>query len=167
MATFDDILAAAAPPTRTVPLCLAGDLQAQWEDLDRQRRDLAARPAGDTLAGAGGELRDVTQRMDAVREQMQAKTVVFRIQGLPKRRWSDLIAKHAPRPEDQAEGLDYHAETFPVAALAACCVDPELSEEQAARLVDEILTNGQWAALWRAILEANNRAVDIPKSVSA
>lgn len=165
MATFEDVLAAAAPVTRTVPLCLAGDLQAEWEDLERQRRDLATRPA-DSLAGGGGELREIAERMNTLREEMQAKTVTFRIRGLPKRRWSDLIAKHGPREQDRDEGLDYNAETFPVAALAACCVDPELSEEQAARLVDDILTNGQWALLWRAILEANNRAVDIPKSVS-
>lgn len=166
MADIADVLATATPPTKVVPLCLAGDLQGEWEELERQRQALLSRPRGDSLAGETGELRAVEELMDGIREQMEKATVPFRIRGLPKRRWSDLLARHQPREQDKTQGLDYNADTFPVVALAACCADPVMTEEQAARLVDEVLTQGQWSELWWAILQANNRKVDVPKSVS-
>lgn len=164
---FDDVLATATPVTKAVPLCLAGELQAEWEDLDRRRKAIKAGPASDSLAGAGGEARAVEERMDAIREEMDKATVTFRVKGLPKRRWSNLAAEHPPRPEDKEEGLDYNAETFPLAALVACCVDPVMTLKQAERLVDEVLTQGQWDGLWVAVMLANTRRVDVPKSVSA
>ncbi|MGI5161388.1 hypothetical protein [Microbispora sp. CA-102843] len=166
MTDINDVFANATRVTKTVPLCLKGDLQAEWEDLERQRQAALAKPRSDSLAGDNGEVRAITELMESVREQMEANVVPFRIEGLPKRKWSNLVAQHKPRPQDEEAGLDYNAETLPVVALAACCVDPKMSVEQAERLVDETLTQGQWEQLWWTVLQANNKKVDIPKSVS-
>ncbi|GIH70346.1 hypothetical protein [Sphaerimonospora thailandensis] len=166
MTDINDVIANARPATKTVPLCLAGDLQAEWEDLDRQRRELLAKPREDSLASDGGELREVEELMDAIREQMAEKVVPFKIQGLPKRPWKALADQHPPREADRENGLDYHADTFPLAALVACCIDPKMTPEQAERLVDEALTQGQWDELWMAIISVNKLKVNVPKSVS-
>jgi len=169
MTTIDEVFAFATPVTRTVELCLAGELQAEWEELDRKRTRLLQASPGDSLIGGAGseELRKVEKRMEDLRKRMEKATVTFKIRGLPKRRWSDLCAQHPPRKEDTEAGRDYNAETLPVAALAECCVEPKMTREQAERLIDEVLTQAQWDELWFAVLRANNFKIDVPKSVSS
>lgn len=164
MANIEDILAAAKLPERTVPLCLRGDLQAEFEDLERQLK-AAELDEEDSLAG-GVKARDLAERIETVRQEMAEHTQVFRLRGLGARRYSDLLAKHQPTEAQAREGLDVNPETFPAALVAACAADPEMSLEQAERL-SEVITHRQWEDLVNTALACNRQAVDVPFSLSA
>jgi hypothetical protein len=166
MADINEILGQVRLPEKTVPLCLRADLQSEWEDLERQLRQAQQKPGNDSLAGNNGEVRDIAELMESLREQMQEHIVDFKLRALPKKKWSDLHAQHKPRQEDKDGGLDYNGETFPVAALAACCYDPAMTVEQAEQLVDTI-SQGQWDELYLGVFMLNRGRVDVPFSASA
>lgn len=164
MTTIDDILAMARPAEKTVELCLAGDLQAKFEDLER---DLARAKSVDSDPGAklgsAGAARRIAEEMEQVRAQMRDRTVVFRLRAITHREWVDLTRAHPARPEDPA---DFNPETFGVALLAACCINPQLDVGAAGRLVDA-LTAGQWERLFAACWQVCRGTVEVPFSVAA
>lgn len=163
-ASFDDLIAGATLPTTTVTLCVAGELQAQWEDLERELQD--AIDAEDDSLASGGESREIAERMDALREAMRAYERTVKFQALSQRAYSDLLAKHPPRKDnedDQARSLNI--ETFPPALIAACAVEPVMTEEQVKQLA-ELLTNWQFNELFGASFMLNRSPVSIPKSVT-
>ncbi|ETK36124.1 hypothetical protein [Microbispora sp. ATCC PTA-5024] len=164
MPTFDEIKAKAKLPTKAVPLCLRGDLQAEYEGLERDLQLLKDRQKrGGTLSGTSDELRALEEKMAVLREEMQDSTQTFTMRALSKKQFSDLKAAKPPREEDKADGLDYNGETFPVALVAACLVDPALTVPQVEELVDTVFTQGQWDLLfWQGLL-LNRGTVDIPR----
>lgn len=159
--SFADIKASARLPQKTVPICVRGDLQAEYEDLERQLKQAEA-AAYRTLAGATEEAATIKELMAGLREQMRENTHVFTLQALPKKKWSDLIAQHKPRDEDRANRQDYNAETFPLAAVQACCVSPVMSLAEVTELCDQILTQGQWDSLFLAVFLLNRADVEVP-----
>lgn len=164
MADIEDILASAKLPERTVQICLRGDLQAEFEDLERQLT--AAQASDEDTLGGGAKAREVADLIEVVREQMTEHTTVFRFMGLSARAYSDLLAQHKPTEQQKRDGADLNWETFPLALIAACAVDPKMSPEQAERLNDAV-TNRQWDDLFNAALACNRQAVDVPFSLSA
>ncbi len=157
--SFADIKASAKLPEKTVPICVRGDLQAEYEDLERQLKQANAANRG-TLAGTSEDAAAIEELMAALREQMRENTHVFTLRALPKKRWSDLVAQHKPRDEDRR--LDYNGETFPVALIQACCKDPVMTVKEVEELCDEILTQGQWDALFLAAFLLNRDDVEVP-----
>lgn len=163
MTTFEEIKALSKLPEKAVPLCLRGDLQSQYEELEREFRVIeGAGRRGGTLAGSVAETQPIKEKMDALRQEMQAATKAFTLRGLTKRRWSDLAAAHPPRDMDKAAGLDYHGETFTVAAVQACCIDPAMTVKEVEELCDEVLTQGQWDTLFAETMWLNRRTVEVP-----
>ena len=59
----------------------------------------------------------------------------IRIRALPRKQYRELLETHPPADSD--EKADWDAETFPPALIAASCVDPELTLEQAQQIWDE------------------------------
>jgi hypothetical protein len=67
------------------------------------------------------------------------------------------LGLHPPTAEQREQFgaiLDHNPETFPAAALAASCVEPGLSPEQAKWIVDE-LPVGVVDRIWATCLSAN------------
>ncbi len=156
-----EVIAAARPVTRSAVICLAGDLQAQFEALDRELRAEVAKPHA-TLAD-GGQRRDLAQQIEAVQAEMAEHEQAFTFRALSARAWSDLIADHPARPgKDEA----FNAETFPDAMLAACSVDPEMTPDDVAALGD-VLSNAQYSVLFEAAWSCNAARLDVPFSVLA
>ncbi len=163
MATYEEIKAKAKLATKAVPLCLRGDLQAEYEELEREQRLLKdAQKRGGTLSGSSDELKAIEEKLTVLREEMQDSTQVFTLRALPRRRWSDLLASKPPRDEDKAKGLDFNAETFPIALVQACLVDPALTVPEVEDLVDTVFTQGQWDMLFWQAMQLNRVPVDIP-----
>jgi hypothetical protein len=87
---FKAMLAGARLPEKTVPICLRGDLVAEFERLDRQLQEARRKPA-DSLAGTGeGEILD---RMETVRQQMQDHSYDVVLRAKPKAEWRALCAE--------------------------------------------------------------------------
>ncbi|PJN24064.1 hypothetical protein [Kitasatospora sp. CB02891] len=144
----------------SVPLCLAGHLQGEYEVLERQLADAAA-TVGQSLAGTNRA--DIAQRMEAVREEMAEHLVVFRLRALAPATWSDLVAAHPGRTSAHA----FDEVTLGPAAIAACLVDPVMSVEQYGRLAER-LTSGQQDALLNATWSLNTEAAQrVPFSLLA
>lgn len=164
MTTFEEIKAKSRLATKSVPLCLAGDLQAEFEEVQRQQQILKeAQRRGGTLAGSSAELRDLDDKIDLVRAEMQESTQVFTLRAMPAKRYSDLLASHGPRKDHEADQrLGYNGDTFTVGLIQACLIDPALTIPEVEELCD-IVTQGQWDKLFIDALYLNARPVDIPR----
>lgn len=167
---FDALLDQARPVERTVPLCLRGDLVAEFEALERELAKAQAK-ANDSLAGSGAS--GIAARMEALREQMADSTVEFRLRGLPRPKYRALTAAHPPRqladgkvhPQDENDGLN--VDTFYDALIRACLVGPVLSEAQLTRLLDEALSDRQFEQLAIGAVACCRGSVDVPFSFAA
>lgn len=167
MANFDDLLSAARLPEKSVPICLRGDLQVEFEQLEQELADAQEADArNDSLAG-GGQARKVAERMEALSAEMREHTHPFVLRALSSREWRELVDEHPPRKNDDADALlGANSATFPHAMLAACCIDPVMTVEQVAQLTEKI-TDGQALTLFGCGMELNRGSVDVPKSAAA
>jgi hypothetical protein len=158
MQDINEILGQIRLPERVYPLCLRADLRGRWEELNRRLRQAEIESADSLAGGSNG---DLAEQVRALETEMADHTVHIRLRALRSKTWSDLVAKHPPR-----KGVDDGAtngETFGIAVLAACAVDPIMSEDQAGQLVDA-MTNGQWSDLQTILANLNNGSVEVPKS---
>lgn len=161
--SVDDFLGEYEAPTVEVQVCPRADLLDRHRELERQLVDIGQR-SNSSLADNGArrlaeELRDLEQEMDATSR-------TFKFRALSRRRWRALMAAHPPLKQHKADQIDHNPETFPVAAIAACAVEPAMTEDQAQKLEDR-LPLGQFQKLWGAILDVNLGVSDTPKSVLA
>jgi hypothetical protein len=131
------------------------------EALERQLASITDTWEPDSLAAAN-PAEGLARQIQAARQRMRESQVDFRLRALGDKAWSDLVAAH---PSPNADQL-FDPATFPKALVAACCVDPDMDETQAAELF-EVLNEGQRNDLWRAAYAVNVEATSVPFSVSA
>lgn len=165
-----DLISQVKRPETTRQIVLAGDLAAEHEALERDLQ-LAqfsrTEPGEGTLAGGPNPLAtSLAQQIMELRERMREHTHTFRFRGLPRKEYSDLVAKCPPSPEAKAEGADVDWETFPIELVAASAIDPVMTVEEVGQLAD-VLTQAQWDSLYTAALTVNKRDVDLPFSYAA
>lgn len=156
-----DVIKRAKPREHTVQVCLAGDDAAEVERLERELATLAdawePTSLGDKHPGE-----KAAKQIAAIRTRMQKSVVEFRFRALGATAWSDLVAAHPGESKQEA----WNVKTFPIALLAACCVDPVMTVEQAQTLCEQ-LNEGQRGDLHAAVWEVNASATSVPFSVSA
>ena len=173
--SFADILGTAKLPETTVPVCLRGDLAADFEDLERQLEEAeSARDNTDSL-DSGVEVAELSEKIEALRAEMKDDTFIFRLRALSRRAYRALVADHPPRKVTDAEGhetvhdgdgLGFNMETFFEPLLRIAIVDPELTDDSWAELLEH-LTDRQFEDLASAAWLLNRREVDIPFSRAA
>jgi hypothetical protein len=157
---IEAIIGGATLREAVVTLCLAGHLQGEYEDLERQLRD-ASSMVGQSLAGS--PRLPIAERIEELRAEMAAHQVGFRLRALTPKAWSDLLAAHPSN--DPGELFD--GTTFFPAVVAACAVAPAMSVEQYQRLSERI-THAQNEELLTAAWEINTKAVaSVPFSLAA
>lgn len=160
--SIDEVFAEAESPRASTKVCFRRDLVERHEDLEA---DLQAAQTQDAMENRLPAAPAIAQAIVDLEAEMQAAQREFVFEAVGKRRWSDLLAEHPPRAEDR--GLDHNPVTFPSAALAASCVQPVMTVDEAGRLED-LLTIAQWLKLWNACLKANvGGGGDTPKSLLA
>lgn len=169
MADAADLIRNARLPQRSVPICLAGDMVAQHEELSRQLAVAEAeRAAAGSLAGNGNH--ELAKQIAELEEAMREHTVDFRLQALPRGAWAKLVADHPPRRDDQNKLIDeagFNADTFVAALLRKCLVEPRLDDDLFELLVNERLTDGQYEQLTTALWQLNRGTVSVPFSRAA
>jgi hypothetical protein len=173
---------------RSVPICLRGDLVAEWEEADRALKRLQDQP-DDSLEGAGTQ--PLVERIEALQAQMSEHTDNFRVRALGGPKFRALRNAHPPRrgedgnPLEEDAALGVNRETFYPALLRAAVVEPALDDddwrelfgdddaERARReaagepVEDGLLTDYQFQELAYTAWVLNAGAIDVPFSRAA
>lgn len=147
---IDDVLNQTTPARREVRICLRGDiggaidvLKERWleaVEYDREHNEPPTAPA-------------IWDRIAGLEQQADEATVTFVVEALGASAYRRLVAEHPPDPDD-LDGWRWNAETFPIAIVAACTVEPAMDETQAAALAER-LSNAQWSKLYTAAMAVN------------
>lgn len=167
IAELDALLQSARQPETTVPLCLRGDLQADWEELDKQLAEVRSQGTSKLAETASAEAVALAERIRALEAQMAEATIQMRFRALPRRPWMALIEAHPGREGhefDKMTGLNQ--DTFYDALIAASVVAPEFTPEQLTALLD-MVTAAQFDTLSTAVWNLNRRDVSVPFSFTA
>lgn len=163
--SLDDILADASPVEHVVNVCVAGKLVAEYQQLEAElERTQAADPMDRRLGSSGpdGNATAIAQKMRDLAEKMREATYAFRFRALSPKAWSDLVAKH---PDKSSSKRLFDPETFPPAAIAACCIEPEgMDDPEKVAALMEKLSVAQQADLFDGAWEVNTSA---PKEMNS
>lgn len=161
------------PETRVL-FCLDGDLKAQHEAADMEYS--AARSRAVVDARLNDPAKALAQKVIDLEDQMKATSVSFLVRGLPRGQWSDLVAAHAPRPENNTDKTyGFNVESLMVIAVPKSIVGVENSSGEALpfdtktewdALADD-MTNSQYEDFVLAVLRVNAGRNDVPFSLSA
>lgn len=162
MADIKAVLAKAQPRQETVRLCLRGDL---IHDHRQLQDELAEAERLDAMSNEPDLAPEVAQKIVDLEVQIRAEEVEFTFQSIGRRAWSDLMAQYPPSKAEQRIGAEFN-EDFISAAVAASCVEPQMSLDDA-RLLEEAVTVGQWAELWQACVLANGGSGSVGESKAA
>lgn len=162
MASIAEILLSAKPVTKTIPVCVRGDLGDRLVEL-RNEYDQAL--AFDDEHNEDPTAPAVLERIVALEAEADAATVPFVCTAMPARgegSWKELVDAHPPLPGDE-DKWRWNMDTFPVAAIAGTVSDPTMTLEQAEELAG-VLSDAQFEKLWLGVLSVNLGDDLVPKS---
>lgn len=154
---FDTVRARASLPTRTVSLCLAGELVEQADQLEKQVAAVGKPTSlGDTTR------KDLLTELAAVQEQMSDAMVEFKLRAMPARAWTTFWANRPEKADGETEDA-YPDRMFAYWAqmLSRCCVEPAMTEAQVGELAD-LLHGRAWSLLVNQCITLNMDDVDLP-----
>lgn len=162
---IDEILGKARLPESSVPLCLAGDLQSRWEELDHQLGTASAKAMS---LGEIAPAKVIAEQMQALRDEMAASEVIFRLRALDARTWAKFRAEmpEEGKTDEEKASYDDRFHRWACKALVITCFDPAMTVEKADQL-SQRLSEGQWQQLTNAVWELNAGRRNIPFSSAA
>lgn len=167
LSNFKTMLAGAKLPEREVPICLRGDLVAEFEAIERALDEL---PKTDSLDSGAG---DLLERQEAIKAEMRENTYPVRLRAMPGPKWRALVAEHPARRGDDGEivaddrHLTFNTDTMWEPLIRASIIDPELATTGDWEEFDAGLTEHQYNELGLAALALNRGPVSIPFSHAA
>jgi hypothetical protein len=156
---FADWKADATIEQSVVAVCFNRALFAEWAAASEQLQQ--ARHGHDDVEQLAARLVDLTEQVEA---DKQAHTFTF--ETVPYSIWRGLVEEHPPT-DQQRDGnryLDYNPDTFPPVAVAAACVDPELTVDDG-QWLREHLPRLEFDRLFEAAFQVSVGGGDLPKSV--
>ena len=159
--SIDDFLGGYEPPRVTVRVTQRADLLARHAEL-KHLHQLAVRD--DLQQNRPAEAPGILDELRDVETELAQSEFPFTFEALGRHKYMRVKAAHPARKQDRADRLDFNAETFPAALIAASAVDPVIDDDQATELVER-LSDGQFTKLWNAAISVNVGADDVPKSV--
>lgn len=167
-----ELIRSAKLPERSVPVCLQADLVAEHEAAERELEQARERPA--KSLDSGSRIRELSEQLAALEEQMAEHTIGFRLRAMARPVWKAFVAEHPPRkveetgdPDERDKYIGVNVETFFPELIRRSVVEPELDGEDWALLLDEKLTDRQFDDLSDAAWALNRRDVDVPFSRAA
>lgn len=161
---FAAAVAAAKPITKSIRLCLDGDLIGR---LDRLGEQFLEALRSDEESNGPDQAPQLQAQIQELAEQAKAAEVEFTFRTLGRLGWHDLIAQHPPSKEQRELGYEFDPQTFPAAAMAAACVSPEGADVAGFESLSELLNDGQWNRLWATCHAANTAGGDVPNLAAA
>lgn len=155
--SLDDFLDGYSGPVEEVPVCGRPDLIAEFAKVEAQ---IAGYGDNNTLGDDPKEVMDLIERLKVLESEIESTVMVFKLRAMAYQPWTDLLGQHPP----EHAGLRVNPVTFEPAAIAACAVDPPMTEEQAVRLRDTVAAS-EWQALIAAMWRLNQGKSEVPKSL--
>lgn len=177
-------LKAASRARDTVPICLVGELRAEWKQTEAAFQ--ASKTADAGMMQQSPETKRLAKRLGELEAEMRDHTVKVTVEALRRVRtpstpktavvWRELADEHGPRkgkdgkvlPEDSS---GFNADTFPEALIRACMVeldgDPVTVRDERVDELLELCTEGQGDQLFEAAWRLNKSRIDIPFSFAA
>lgn len=163
MTDFAEIRAKTRRVEKTAELCLAGDLFAEHEALSRQLEEATRDPDRVPESLADGDAgRELAGKIREVEARMREATAVFRFRALGRSQYDKLRQDHKA-PEESGQAF---ADSFWLALVSSCCIDPVMSEADVAGLFED-LSEGQRDVLGGAAWEVNQSRAEVPFSLLA
>lgn len=159
--TLADFLGGYRAPRKSARVTLRADLLATHAQL---KADYQVALRGDLAENRLPEAPAIAARIGEIEAEIGDSEFTFTFEALPRGRYIALIGEHPPREEDTAAGLPFNSETFTPALLAACAVEPEMSDDEAVAVIDR-LSPGQFDKVWNALMAVNLGDDAAPKSV--
>lgn len=158
-------------PTRTVSVCLDGDLTAEYEKVLAELQE--ARRAKIADARLNSPINRLEKRQGELYAEQEESTLVFTLRGLPRHVWDQLKTDNPPRKDnDLDEQYGFDSEKLFDAAMKAEGSVVEVT--QGGKVVeftpenwDEIsgdLTDGQWGDFVEALSLLNSGKQFVPFS---
>lgn len=175
--TYDYLASRKRPVTDTVGIVLDPDLAEELEEA-RQARDAAwARAqARQNDSDAQAALWEAEEKLAQVQQRMvdEEAVVQFTFRSIGRAAYDALVDANPATPAQRAkfkaqgitEGINWNEETFPPALVAACLVEPKLSEAEVQALWrDPNWNQAELSALVVAAIKVNGnrRTADLGK----
>src|ERR1035437_5077976 len=175
--TYDHLKSRKKPTVSRLPLCLDSDVADKLRTAEVE--EVLAREAANERPQDRQEqikLSDAQDALQAAREAAEQETVVFVFKSIGRPRWDALLDEHPAtskqRDELRKQGvtgdLNYNADTFPQALVAASLTDPALTEDEVNDMFNsEEWNSGELTGLFETALMVNQqrRVVNLRKDI--
>lgn len=144
----------------SVKICLRADLIAHHTQLDIELNG----------AKTATERQRLAKRITKLETEIEAAQQEFKFEAIDPRAYADLRRAHLPTTSQLVGDpqLDHNPDTFPPALVAASCVDPELSFDDAVKIqTSRKVDFSEWQKLFGCALGVNLEVAMPPKSLLA
>lgn len=154
------------PRTEEVVLFQGDDLERLEELLGKVSS--AVSQTGVRLLGEDDPTQDAAKVYDDFVTEATERAVKVRIKALPRKVFRDLVAKHPPRDDNDADkGFGFNYETLADDLVAPCVDGPVFSSESEREAFLDSLSDAHFSKLYSAALKMNRGDVDVPKDLSS
>jgi hypothetical protein len=157
--SIDEILSKAQPRVEHTRVCLDGELLGEHSRLSDELDELQ-RAAGPAKLGGNPEALALAEKIQAVEAKIEKAKVPFKFKGIGSQEFAAIMARF---PSSGPQG--WNVQMGAPALIAACAIDPSMTEEQATQLCAQIA--GGATQLFEAAWRATNEATNTPPSVRA
>ncbi|MDP9820381.1 hypothetical protein [Nocardioides massiliensis] len=160
--SFEDVLRVLRRPERVVTIDLRGDLAGEERALLEELTTLV-NYKGEVNAEASvaeqGRAVAVAERLRQIAAARRKDAWRVKLRGLDSDAYAAFVRRHQPKKSDDRAGWTAYSDKL----IAACAVEPELTEDQVRQLRGK-LADGQIGALANAAQSACTQdGVDVPK----
>lgn len=164
--TIAELRSKKKPVTKRVTIQLDGELATE---IALMREKYQAARDYDRTSNENDTAPSIEKQINELIEDSRITEYTFVFQSIGRPNYDKLVSlpEHKPTKEQKRDNATFNADTFPPALIAASCVDPELSLEEAKDMFNDPSWNGaELANLFVGALEANTETGDIPLSRS-
>lgn len=142
-------------PTRSFKLCTRADVRERYlaaqrtaEQADAYAKALSEDTEADTRTAIEGQAKTAQKDLAAAQKAYDAHTIVLKFTALDRKELQALMAKHPPTEKEEADGDEFHFDTFAPALVAAASLDG-MPLDKATQYLDT-WTPPDARALWQA-----------------
>lgn len=164
--SIQDILKAKRANRLSVDIALDPTLKPRMQDLEKQIRQARR---DDQRENRNPQAPGLVKQLEALEQEFRDSVVTFTFQDIGRSRFEALVETHPPTEaqlKKHGDQLSWNPDTIPAALIAATCVEPEITLEDAEQLVTDWST-GDVQLLFNAALQVCLETASVPFSKTA